>query len=158
MREAWCLKSIVLLGVIALALGTPFVPTAEATADPWTILVTTTLTEEHFGEIIIGADNITLDGGGNFITGTGAGSGTGILVSGRTGVTIQNCKVRDFDNCIIVQGGGGGHTEQNDGLEAPGRSVTRSLIRLLVTRRRSKSCEKPGASSPSFCSVSSRSP
>ena len=61
MREAWCLKSIVLLGVIALALGTPFVPTAEATADPWTILVTTTLTEEHFGEIIIGADNITLD-------------------------------------------------------------------------------------------------
>ena len=50
--------------------------------------------------IIINADNITLDCAGHSITGSMAvdvGSGIGIYLEGRTGVTIKNCTLTGFD-------------------------------------------------------------
>ena len=51
----------------------------------------------HVGNIIIGADDITLDCNGNMVSGTGSGSGFGIALNNRTKVTIKNCHVQDFD-------------------------------------------------------------
>ena len=46
--------------------------------------------------LIIGANNIVLNCAGFSIT--GSGTGVGITLSGRTGVTVENCKVTGFQN------------------------------------------------------------
>ncbi len=53
--------------------------------------------------VIILADNITFDC--NNSTFTGDGTGVGILVQGRSGVTVRNCKVHGFDVGLYVVGG-----------------------------------------------------
>lgn len=56
--------------------------------------------------IIVGADNITLDLNGHSVFGTGQhGDGAGVLVSLRTGVTVQNGTVRLFDAGVVIEGG-----------------------------------------------------
>lgn len=64
---------------------------------------TCTLTGDHSGSLLIESDNITLDGGGFTVTGSGppggGGSGEagdGITVSGRANVTVTNLTVRQF--------------------------------------------------------------
>ncbi|HEX9077211.1 MAG TPA: right-handed parallel beta-helix repeat-containing protein [Anaerolineae bacterium] len=53
--------------------------------------------------VIILADNITFDC--NNSTFTGDGTGVGILIQGRTGVTVKNCRVRGFDVGLYVVSG-----------------------------------------------------
>lgn len=53
--------------------------------------------------VIILADNITFDC--NNSTFTGDGTGVGILIQGRTGVTVRNCRVRGFDVGLYVVSG-----------------------------------------------------
>jgi parallel beta-helix repeat protein len=54
----------------------------------------TTLTEDHNGQIVIIADDVTLDCDGYKVT--GIGSGIGIDMNGRSGVTVRNCDVSGF--------------------------------------------------------------
>ena len=66
--------------------------------------------------LIIGADNITLDGNGHLIT--GMGSFAGIVLENRKGVTIKNCRVEGFGTGIRLSYGGNNnlidnHTNQN---------------------------------------------
>jgi parallel beta-helix repeat protein len=86
-----------LLAVAALA-ALPFVlaPAASATSGTLVITSNTTLTEDHFGSIVIDADNVTLDGAGHTVHGPSA-LFHGVLVSGRTGVTIKNLRVSGFN-------------------------------------------------------------
>jgi parallel beta-helix repeat protein len=56
--------------------------------------------------IVIGADNITLNLNGRTVIGSsGTGEGAGIYLKGRSGVTITNGTVRDFDGGVVVEGG-----------------------------------------------------
>jgi hypothetical protein len=59
------------------------------------------------GGLVIGADNVTLDLGGFAVMGKAnrTGDGVGILVSGRTGVTVRNGRVTDFDAGVAIEGG-----------------------------------------------------
>ncbi len=58
------------------------------------------------GGITIGADNVTLDLGGFQVSGTpGTGDGTGIRIAGRTGVTVTNGGVTQFDAGVLLEGG-----------------------------------------------------
>ncbi|MBI4786599.1 MAG: right-handed parallel beta-helix repeat-containing protein [Chloroflexi bacterium] len=62
--------------------------------------------------VIIAADNITLNcSNSSFI---GDGIGVGILIEGRTAVTIRNCKVRGFDVGMYVVKGKNFVFENND--------------------------------------------
>jgi len=62
-----------------------------------TIITTdTTLTQDHIGSIIIDADGITLDCGGFTVSGTG--SGNGIALDNKTGVTVKKCNVEGFNH------------------------------------------------------------
>jgi parallel beta-helix repeat protein len=87
--------------------------TMELTKDGYethfpTLIITedTILTEDHSGEIIIEADNVTLDGNGHTITGPGAWGWnstmrmwvpvTGISINWRAGVIVKNCRVTNF--------------------------------------------------------------
>ena len=89
----------VLVAVLALV-----VPPAGATTGTLSIVVDTTLTEDHNGRIIIGADNVTLDCAGYTITGPGRDAGVpGINLVGRSGVTVENCVLRDFNDAFRIE-------------------------------------------------------
>ena len=73
---------------------------AWGTTGTLTIITDTVLTEDHFGEIIIDAD-VTLDCAGFAVT--GSGSGSGIQLERRTGVTVKNCVVTNFDFGFLLR-------------------------------------------------------
>ena len=59
--------------------------------------------------IVIGADNITLDLNGHTVRGTSnlINDGAGVYLLGRTGVTVKNGTIRDFDCGVAIEGGSG---------------------------------------------------
>ncbi len=67
---------------------------------------------QYHQAVIIAADNITFNCNGSTFIGDGVG--VGILVQGRLGVTIRNCKVRGFDVGMYVVGGRNFVLENND--------------------------------------------
>ncbi len=76
-----------------------------------TILVSTTL-DSNVGPcaqgLTIGANNVVLDLNGFTVSGTPTtGEGPGILVPDRTGVTIRNGTVTQFDSGVAIEGGSG---------------------------------------------------
>ena len=81
---------------------------ASGTSGTLVIVSDTQLNKDHFGDIVIGASNVTLDCKGHTVSGPGTGSPYyGILLDGTTGVTIRNCKITAFENGIIVAGWSG---------------------------------------------------
>ena len=96
--------------MLALVLAAAQPASAANLACGQTILVSTTLDGDvgpcPAGGIVIGADNITLDLGGHQVSGTpGTGDGTGIRIAGRTGVTVTNGAVSNFDVGVVIEGG-----------------------------------------------------
>jgi parallel beta-helix repeat protein len=74
-----------------------------------TLLVTsdTTLRVDHQGSVEVEADDVTLDCAGHTISGPGTRAEdeygfVGILLDGRTGVTVKNCRVSGFDYGILL--------------------------------------------------------
>jgi parallel beta-helix repeat protein len=75
-----------------------------------TITVSTVLDNDLSGctnnGIVVGADNITLDLNGHTVAGTSAsGDKGGVVLVGRTGVTVRNGTVRSFDVGVVIEGG-----------------------------------------------------
>ena len=109
-----CRSLAPVVAIVAFLLGTVLVGTAAAAhvSCGQTITQSTTL-DSDVGPcagtgIRVGADNVTLDLGGRTVYGTQApGEGAGILVNGRTGVTIRNGRVILFDAGVVIQGGSG---------------------------------------------------
>lgn len=74
-----------------------------------TLLVTsdTTLRDDHQGSVEVEADDVTLDCTGHSISGPGTRAEDefgfiGILLDGRTGVTVKNCRVSGFDYGMLL--------------------------------------------------------
>jgi len=74
-----------------------------------TLLVSsdTTLRIDHQGSVEVEADDVTLDCAGHTISGPGTRAEDeygfiGILLDGRTGVTVKNCRVSGFDYGILL--------------------------------------------------------
>jgi len=62
--------------------------------------------------IVVGADNITLDLNGHTVAGTPNSSDRGgVVLVGRTGVTVKNGTVRAFDVGVVIEGGTGNTVE-----------------------------------------------
>jgi len=62
-----------------------------------TCSMTTDITSQtYLNEIEIVSDGVTLDGNGHTITGPGTYAGTGVYLSGRSGVTIKNLNINNF--------------------------------------------------------------
>jgi len=95
MRASSTNKVVLLFAVFSLMIPGYAIPSAFATSGTLTITSDTKLTEDHNGNIVIGADNVILDCKGFSVIGTG--SGNGISLSSRTGVTVKNCTVMDFN-------------------------------------------------------------
>ena len=73
----------------------PPLPVSGQTTGGLTITTDTTLVEDHFGDILIAADNIGLDCDGHKVEGS---SSSGIVLFERTGVTVKNCIVSGFSS------------------------------------------------------------
>ncbi|HEX2275081.1 MAG TPA: right-handed parallel beta-helix repeat-containing protein [Acidimicrobiales bacterium] len=104
-----------MVALVPLVLATLLVGTASAAhvSCGQTITQSTTL-DSDVGPctgtgIRVGANNITLDLGGRtvFARAPQTGEGAGILVEGRTGVTVRNGRVILFDAGVVIQGGSG---------------------------------------------------
>ena len=74
-----------------------------------TLLVSsdTTLRDDHRGSVEVEADDVTLDCAGHTISGPGTRAEDeygfiGILLDGRTGVMVKNCRVSGFDYGILL--------------------------------------------------------
>jgi parallel beta-helix repeat protein len=134
--------------LLAGALGT-----GSAAASTGTLLVTatTTLTEDHHGNILISGDNITLDCAGHAVFGPGtAGFAGGIQVAGGSGLTVRRCTVTGFavngiyafgashgryiDNLLVGNGNHGIHLEQGaDNLLIGNTSTSNGAIGIVLT-------------------------
>jgi len=79
------------------------------------------------GGLVIGANNVTLDLNAHQVFGRpGPGDGIGILALGRTGVTIRNGTVHNFDGGVAIEGGSGNRVQYITARDNIGRSgVTR---------------------------------
>ena len=70
-----------------------------------------TLKFNVLGSIVIAADGITLDGARHTLTGDGTGNG--VLLSGRTGVTVKNVIVKNFEVGIFLSNSDGNTLTSN---------------------------------------------
>ena len=93
------------LGVMVLVALVAAVP-AGATTGTMYVNASTTLTEDHQGNIFIAADNVTLDCAGHSVISAASqrGTGVGIAALGRANVTIRNCRVSGFAHGISLAG------------------------------------------------------
>ena len=87
--------SLSILALLIAGVAVLPVPVSGFTAGTLTITANTVLIQDHFGDIVIASDGITLDCAG--FTVTGSGSGSGIRVEARTGTTVKNCVVTGFN-------------------------------------------------------------
>lgn len=107
------LTTAMLAGATILA-GASVMPAARAATATCGQVITQSITlDSDVGPcpangLVIGADGITVDLGGHRVFGTAAsGDGAGVLVANRTGVTVTNGTVTDFDGGVVIKGGGG---------------------------------------------------
>ena len=96
------------LFVFVLAMWFVLPATATATSGEMHVTQNTVLTEDHSGEIVIDADNVTLDCAGHLVTGTGIWFV--ILVDGHSGVTVKNCRITAGENGLVVLNSTGPNT------------------------------------------------
>lgn len=104
---------IVALVVLAVLGSLGLAGTAAAThVSCGTVITQSTTLDSDVGPcpnngIIVGADNVVLDLNGHRVFGTpNPGDGAGILLEGRTGVTVTDGTVSDFDAGVAIVGGG----------------------------------------------------
>jgi parallel beta-helix repeat protein len=108
MKSAGLLANWAPILTAALALVFVAAPTASASSGTMVVSTTTTLTEDHYGNIQITASNVTLDCGGHVVFGPGVpGFAGGIQVEvGLNAVTVKRCGVTGFDVNGIYQAPG----------------------------------------------------
>jgi parallel beta-helix repeat protein len=117
LRRTLISTSALALSATSLVIGAGPAAAAHVTCGQ-TIVVSTTL-DSNVGPcaegITIGANNVVLDLNGFTISGTpAAGEGPGILVPDRTGVTVKNGTVTQFDTGVSIEGGSGNRVTNMD--------------------------------------------
>jgi parallel beta-helix repeat protein len=85
---------------------------AGATSGTLYVESDTTLTEDHNGNIVISADNVTLDCAGWTVIGTHVSDG--IVIEGHSGVAVRNCVVQQFVYGIVVMNSSNVLLERNE--------------------------------------------
>jgi parallel beta-helix repeat protein len=115
-------KTIPFLCIVALVLA--LAQPASATLGTLMISTDTTLTEDHFGSVVIDADSVILDCAGFSVIGPGD-LPDGIRMDGHSSVAISNCDVSGFVRGFVLASSSGNQLVGNG---ATGNSVGYDLI------------------------------
>lgn len=131
------------VAVFAVSAVSAIVPSAQAggptsgrsgeTSGTLVITADTTLGEDHQGKIVIAADFVTLDC--SFFTVSGDASlGAAIDLTGRRGVTVQNCTIRGFGSGVYLLDAHENNIDAVtvDGSAGPGCSLNDSNANLII--------------------------
>jgi parallel beta-helix repeat protein len=73
-----------------------------------------TFTANMYNSIIVGKDNIVIDGANYALQGTGIYDSRGIDITGRSNVTITNIKIKGFDYGVYLSSASNNVLSQND--------------------------------------------
>jgi parallel beta-helix repeat protein len=73
-----------------------------------------TFTADIYNSIIIGRDNIVIDGANHAVQGAGTYDSRGIDLSGRSNVTVTNVKIKGFDYGVYLSSASDNVLSQND--------------------------------------------
>jgi parallel beta-helix repeat protein len=73
-----------------------------------------TFTADIYNSIIIGKDNIVIDGANHALQGTGVYDSRGIDITGRSNVTITNIKIKGFDYGVYLSSASNNVLSQNE--------------------------------------------
>jgi parallel beta-helix repeat protein len=89
---------------------------AAQTSGTLVVASDTTLTTDHHGSIVIGANDVTLDCAGYSVIGPSSDPEVvdGIVIDGHSGVTVRNCMVQQFAYGIVVRNSSAGLFEHNE--------------------------------------------
>lgn len=87
--------------IIGVAVVAPAAQAATPTTGTLTITSDTVLTADHYGNITIGAEGVTLDGNGHSVIGNGTGSG--VYWNNKDGITIKNLNIKNFYTGIYLE-------------------------------------------------------
>jgi parallel beta-helix repeat protein len=104
----------VVVGVVVIVFNA-----ALAIASSGTLYVTsnTTLTEDHYGNVVVQGNNITLDCANHTVSGPGvAGIYGGIEVDFGTGITVKRCRVTGFDDVNGIYAAGTSNSRYSDNM------------------------------------------
>ena len=96
-----------------------------STLDDATYTLTGNITSDGDG-IVAERDNIIIEGAGYTVQ--GSGSGTGIYLSGRSNVTLQNINIKRFNNGIVLQGSNNNSVSRNNITEIYWIGIYSSLL------------------------------
>ncbi len=97
MKKLTVISTTLAMGLFAVSVG----PVAFASSGMLIISTDTVLTEDHYGYVIIDTDGVTLDCEDFRVQGDG--TGIGILMDGRSGVTVTRCVVSGFSEGIVFE-------------------------------------------------------
>ncbi len=107
-----CSRTAVVVASLAVAASIAVVSPAQAAhVSCGQVITQSTTLDSDVGPcsnngIVVGADNITLDlNGRRVFGGPGPGDRAGIYLLRRTGVTVKNGTVSDFDGGVVIEGG-----------------------------------------------------
>ncbi len=97
--------------------ATPTTAPPDATSSsrgPLDVIADRTLGGDHYGQILILSDDVTLDCAGHTVSGRSLDPAwDGILLSQRSGVTIRNCVVDDFSTGVVIENSSHNTIEDN---------------------------------------------
>jgi parallel beta-helix repeat protein len=113
----WLLSTAVAMTFVSqvVAEGTIYIR-SDGSVDPSTAPIQRdgnvyTLTDNIYDSIVVERNNIVIDGASHILQGTG--DGTGIYLSGRSNVAIQNMQIRYFDYGIYLRSSSGNNIYGN---------------------------------------------
>jgi parallel beta-helix repeat protein len=112
-RLSRCRRTVVAVTIGVFMVGTMGVSGTSAASGTLWLTKSLTLKADHNGNIMIQADNVTLDCAGHTVYGPGDGAYSGGIDIHASNVTVKRCTVSGFVNNGLFGGGAGLRVEQN---------------------------------------------
>ncbi len=102
--------------VLSLAFAAWLTTSAAATAGTLYLYTDTTLTEDHYGSVLVMENGVTLDCDGFRIIGSGGASG--VVATSKSNVTIKNCQISNTTTGIYAYSAPGFEARDNEVIES----------------------------------------
>jgi len=132
-KASWRRRTVAAASAALLLVPSLGVSPAAATTGTWYLEQSTTLQEDHTGNIVIETDNVTLDCAGHTVRGPGTvGRVAGVFIDGASGVTVKRCVITGFEAAV---GDNGIFVRDSSAVTISGTKVTGNAGQGIVLQR-----------------------